>query len=249
MTQYTNEKKDIWFYNKSFELILPMPKEMQTIIIDPPYNIGYNYNGKYIDRKSDDDYFNMIYDLLRLCKDSAKDNASLFFINYPQIVFELKEAILDSGWSVHQWISWVYPSNNGFSKNKFTNAHRTILWLKNNETPKFYGDRLVEPYTELSNAKVKKLIDKGKKGRQSYNWWLINQVYNTAKTKLNYTTQLPNELINRLILSTSDVGDWILDPMCGTGSVINVAKFLNRKAVGIDSNDELVKIWRQIINE
>ena len=222
---------------------------MQTIIIDPPYNIGYNYNGKYHDKKSPKDYEDMIYDLLSLCKDSATDNASLFFINYPQIVFDLKDSIIDSGWNVHQWISWVYPSNNGFSKNKFTNAHRTILWLKNKENPKFYGDRLVEPYTELSNAKVKKLIDKGKKGRQSYNWWLINQVYNTAKTKLNYTTQLPNELINRLILSTTDVGDYVLDPMCGTGSVLNVAKFLNRKGIGIDTNDELIDIWRLILHE
>tara|TARA_Y100000004_G_scaffold173473_1_gene211382 strand:- start:7920 stop:8669 length:750 start_codon:yes stop_codon:yes gene_type:complete len=249
MNSYTNKNKSLWFYNLSFEQILPMPKEMQTIIIDPPYNIGYNYNGKYHDKKSPKDYEDMIYDLLSLCKDSAKDNASLFFINYPHIVFDLKDSIIDSGWNVHQWISWVYPSNNGFSKNKFTNAHRTILWLKNKENPKFYGDRLVEPYTELSNAKVKKLIDKGKKGRQSYNWWLINQVYNTAKTKLNYTTQLPNELINRLILSTTDVGDYVLDPMCGTGSVLNVAKFLNRKGIGIDTNDELIDIWRLILNE
>ena len=62
----------------------------------------------------------------------------MFLINYPEIIAELFQTIKLTNWNIHQWISWVYPSNIGHSKRKFTTAHRSILWLTKRKSKNLY---------------------------------------------------------------------------------------------------------------
>ena len=62
-----------------------------------------------------------------------------------------------------------------------------------------------------------------------------------------YVNQIPSEVLKRLILTTTDSKDKVLDPMCGTGSAAIEAAKLKRKGVGIDINSELIKIWKEVL--
>ena len=239
------KNKNIEFVLSDYSYELPI-ENVQTMIIDPPYNIGFNYKSKFKDSLHIDDYKNMINDVLELSYDSCNDDGSLFLINYPEIIFSLYDSINSSRWNVHQFISWVYPSNIGHSKKKFTTAHRTILWLVKDE-PKIYMDRLLQPYKNPNDRRIKKLIESGKKGTHLYNWWEINMVKNVSKDKKLYVNQIPQELLMRLIVTTSDKGDLIADPMCGTGSSLITADILGRKGWGCDVNEDLLQVWREII--
>jgi len=237
--------KQIELYLSEYSYELPI-ENVQTFIIDPPYNIGYNYKSKINDSLHPEDYKNMIYDVLELAYDSTKDDGSLFLINYPEIIFDLYKPITDSSWKVHQWISWVYPSNIGHSKRKFTTAHRTVLWLTK-DNPKVYMDRVTQPYKNPTDKRVKKLIESGRTGTHLYNWWEVNMVKNVSKDKQLYVNQIPQELLMRLILTTTDKGDLVADPMCGTASSLVTAANLGRKGWGCDVNENLLEIWEKII--
>jgi DNA modification methylase len=218
------------------------PNNIQTIICNPPYNIGFNYKGGYKDRLSTLEYKELIKNMLQIGYERTNVDGSFFIINYPEIIAELFETIKQTDWQVHQWLNWVYPTNVGHSKKKFTRASRTILWLTK-DNPKIYIDRVLQPYKNLNDKRIKENIANGRTGTHLYDWWEINLVKNVSKQKHNYTNQIPQELLKRLIFTTTDELDLVADPMCGTGSTLITASKLNRNGWGCDINSDLQELW------
>jgi DNA modification methylase len=264
--QYFSSDEKMQFYLNDFKNVLPLKNKAQTVIVDPPYNIGFNYGTNFKDNKDQSEYKEEMKALLNLSYKSSKPTSSMFFINYPEIIGMLYETINQSPWKIHQWISWVYPANIGQSKNKFTTAQRAILWLVKQETtnqkdsrtgrikkttikPKVHIKRVYQDYKNPTDKRVRELIKNGSKGANLYNWWEINLVKNVSKDKKLYVNQIPREVLNRLILTTTDKNDVVLDPMCGTGSALVAAADLGRKGVGSDLNKDLVKIWKESIKD
>ena len=65
-------------------------------------------------------------------------------------------------------------------------------------------------------------------------WIDIDPVNSQARERLGYPTQKPETLLERIIKSSSNEGEIVLDPFCGCGTAIVVAHKLNRKWIGID---------------
>lgn len=234
------------FELNDFRKALPKVKDVQTFIMDPPYNIKFDYQSKYKDNLDPEEYKQTIKEVLDIAYDVSKDSASFFMINYPEVTAELYSTIKDTKWNTHQWITWVYNSNFGFSSKRFTKASRAVLWLVKEE-PKIKIDAVVQPYKNLNDKRIQKQLAKGKRGCNLYNWWDINICKFNAKEKLNYVNQIPFELLSRLILTTTDNGDLVVDPMCGSGSTLVAANNLEREAWGCDINENLKPIWEDIL--
>jgi site-specific DNA-methyltransferase (adenine-specific) len=108
-----------------------------------------------------------------------------------------------------------------------------------------YKDILVEAKT---GAK-RKLIDYRKTPPQPYNTkkipgnvWEFNRVRYLMEEYENHPTQKPEQLLERIILTSSDPGDIVLDPFSGSFTTSKVAKDLGRKTIGIELNEEFYKI-------
>lgn len=110
--------------------------------------------------------------------------------------------------------------------------------------PKIYGWRMqkeklieLDKRGDLGWTKTKtpfrKLRPEDDEGEPMYN--LFENIDRVGSGEnLGYPTQKPESLLNRLIKASSKEGDLILDPFCGCGTAIAVAKILNRKFIGID---------------
>ena len=107
---------------------------------------------------------------------------------------------------------------------------------------------VTQPYKNPNDRRVRELIKSGKKGTHLYDWWEINLVKNVSKDKKQYVNQIPSEVLRRLILTTTEPKDKVLDPMCGTGSTAREASRLKRSGIGIDINPDLKKIWGEVLN-
>jgi site-specific DNA-methyltransferase (adenine-specific) len=66
------------------------------------------------------------------------------------------------------------------------------------------------------------------------NWRDISRIGNTSLERLGYPTQKPIALLERIIESSSNPGDIVLDPFCGCGTALVAAEKLGRKWIGID---------------
>jgi len=81
---------------------------------------------------------------------------------------------------------------------------------------------------------VKRLFDDTEGSRIGDIWDDINPVYQVAKERLDYPTQKPEALLERIIKASSNEGDLIADIFSGSGTALAVAEKLNRKWIGCD---------------
>ena len=224
-----------------------MPKGIKPklFLTDPPYNIGHKY-GDVSDRLSKKEYSDLIRNVLNEAYNAADNSAHFFMIHYPKDIAELLQTITkETKWVFHQWITWTYPSNIGMSKNSWTTASRAIIWLQKKEggKPKFYPKRIVRPYKNPWDRRVGELIKSGKKGCSLYDWWQINLVKNVNIEKSDYSNQIPKVLLQRIIRSTTDIGDLVVDPFSGTFSTVKAALSLGRLGWGCDLNEDTKSYW------
>lgn len=92
---------------------------------------------------------------------------------------------------------------------------------------------------------IKFKSETGKADRKMDNVWLLNTGYmNSTPDKIAYqhSAIFPDELAKRHILSWSNEGDTILDPMAGSGTTLKMAKKNNRNYIGIEISQEYIEI-------
>jgi len=212
-----------WYYSDEWvaiahadcrEILPKLPSGL--VITDPPYNINYHYLG-YKDNLDTNDYH-------RLLEVSCRCPSVV--IHYPEYLFQLSW-LLDE--IPRKIIAWCYNSNTA-------RQWRGIGWFGTTQ-PDFSS--IKQEYKNKSDKRIKKLIAEGKRARL-YDWWEVNQVKNVSNEKTEHPCQIPEEIIERIIISTPS--DVIIDPFCGSGTTPYCAKKLNRKCIAIDTVEEYCAI-------
>ena len=125
-------------------------------------------------------------------------------------------------------VSWCYSSN-------LLRQSRMIAWF--GCKPDF--NKVKQPYKNPTDKRIKALIAGGSEGSRMYDWWSdIQLVKNVSKDKCkSFTNQMPIELLERIILMTTNPGDTILDPFFGSGSLYFACKKTGRKCIGIEQSE------------
>jgi len=241
-----NDKHKI-FYADALEALKTLPdNSVDLIFADPPYNIGKNFNGKIEKWDTEESYLEWCYEWLDLCIQKLKPNGSFYvmtatqFMPYFDIHLRKKLTILSR-------IVWSYDSSGVQAKKYYGSMYEPILFCvkdKNNYTFNT-NDILVEAKT---GAK-RKLIDYRKAVPTVYNSekvpgnvWEFSRVRYRMDEYENHPTQKPISLLERIIKASSNEGDLVLDPFSGTFTTCYVSKELNRNSIGIELQDEYVKI-------
>jgi site-specific DNA-methyltransferase (adenine-specific) len=142
---------------------------------------------------------------------------------------------------------WYYDSSGVQAKKYFGSMYEPILFcVKNPENYTFNADEIL---VEAKTGAKRKLIDYRKNPPQVYssekvpgNVWEFARVRYRMDEYENHPTQKPVALLERIIRASSNVGDTILDPFSGTFTTSFVAKQLDRKSIGIELQEDYVKI-------
>ncbi len=223
-------------------------KFAKLIFADPPYNLQlknelYRPNQTKVDGVDDNwDQFSSVaeYDefteqWLTACRRVMADDGTIWVIGSYHNIFRVGRIIMDLGFWILNDVQW-YKTNPmpNFRGVRFTNATETLIWAKKSENQKKY----------TFNHQVMKQLNGGK---QMTSVWQIPlctglERIKNAQGKKAHSTQKPEELLKRVILSSSSEGDLVLDPFSGSGTTCAVAKKLNRKSVGIEKEKEYIKI-------
>ena len=219
---------------------------IDLIFADPPYNIGKNFNGNIEKWDTEESYLEWCYEWLDLCIQKLKPNGSFYvmtatqFMPYFDIHLRKKLTILSR-------LVWSYDSSGVQAKNYYGSMYEPILFcVKDKHNYTFNtNDILVEAKT---GAK-RKLIDYRKAIPTVYNSEKVpGNVWEFARVRYrmdeyeNHPTQKPISLLERIIKASSNEGDVVLDPFSGTFTTCYVAKELKRHSIGIELQDEYVKI-------
>lgn len=247
--------------NKEYRIILGDAIEALTsipdntvdlIFADPPYNIGKNFNGHKDKWNSEEEYLEWCYVWLDLCIKKLKSNGSFYVMTATQFM-PFFDIYLRKRMDILSRIVWYYDSSGVQAKKYFGSMYEPILFCvkdKNNYTFNV-NDILVEAKT---GAK-RKLIDYRKPVPTVYssekvpgNVWEFPRVRYRMDEYENHPTQKPVALLERIIKASSNSGDLVMDPFSGTFTTCYTAKELGRKVLGIELQEEYVKIGLRRLN-
>ena len=183
------------------------------IVIDPPFNIGYHY-ANYKDSKEEEEYYNELAALIK--------GRPAVVVHYPESLHKLS---IKLGYAPTKVVSWVYNSNTG-------KQHRDIGFYL--IKPDF--KKMLQPYKNPNDKRIKERIAKGIGGGRLYDWWNVNQVKNVSKKEITHPCVMPIEVMKNIIgiLPKNMV---IIDCFMGTNTTGIACKILGRDYIGIEIDE------------
>lgn len=240
-------------------LILPtLEKEAaQIIIADPPYNIGKDF-GDNSDKQPMEDYLKWSEQWIKECLRVLKHNGTMFIFGFSEILALILSRV---PYEINRrWIIWHYTNKNVASLNFWQRSHESILVLWKTDKV-FHRDNIREAYTEgflkgsagKERTNTKGRFSKGDK-TTTYNAHpsgaLPRDVIKIPalaggagmKERVNHPTQKPLSLCEKLILSCKQTDGYVLVPFAGSGSECIAAKNLGLSFVGIEKNEDYIKL-------
>ena len=228
------------------EVLGKLPEtSIDLIFADPPYNLsngGFTcYAGKQVSvnkgkwdkSKGIEEDFKFHYNWTEACKRVLKPNGSLWISGTYHSIYSCGFALQKQGWHIINDICWFKPNASpNLSCRMFTASHETLLWVRKNKHSKHTFH-----YKVMKNG-IWNVDFIKKPEKQMRSIWAINTPKNGEKKYGKHPTQKPEALLERIILASSNEGDIVLDPFCGSATTGVAALRHNRKFIGVDSEKE-----------
>ncbi|OYW74651.1 MAG: hypothetical protein B7Z37_16785 [Verrucomicrobia bacterium 12-59-8] len=151
----------------------------------------------------------------------------------------------------HDLIIWDRAVGYDERRDSFTPQYEMILVLRKGDNVKFNKDAVRLPYDAATielYLKDKRYKDKNarrahlEKGKYATNILRIPSLKGSSKEKCGHPSQKPINLIDKLILCSTDIGDLVIDPFLGSGTTAAAAQHLQRKWLGIESDSNYIEI-------
>ena len=232
------------FHGDTLEIMKTLkPESYDLIFSDPPYNLSNDgftcQNGKMVsvnkgewDKSKGFENDLAFHELwISECKKLLKPNGTLWVSGTYHSIFLCGYLLQKNDWHILNDIAWFKPNASpNLSCRMFTASHETLIWAKKSKKAK-----------QTYNYKYLKEQDWGsdfikKPNKQMRSVWVINTTPQREKEFGKHPTQKPEGLLERVILSSTNEGDMVLDPFCGSGTTGVVATKNNRVFTGIDNN-------------
>jgi len=250
----------------SLEIMKKIPDNTVDVsFVDPPFNLIKSYNS-YKDNKGEQEYLDWskkwILEMIRI----TKPTGSIFIHNIPKWLMEYYRMIMNEKENVKEdnphfkhlrnlrvidWIVWNEP---GSPKGRYLYAsHYGVLYLGKSNKTKFFNLRIPHKFCRTCHALLKDYG--GKKAQVNEFGTILSDVwddihrYKHRKRRDSHPNQLPEPLMERILLMSADEGDLVLDPMAGVGTTCIAAKKLGMHYIGIDMDENYCKIAREKLSK
>ncbi|MDF1732520.1 MAG: site-specific DNA-methyltransferase [Minwuia sp.] len=220
---------------------------VDMIFADPPYNLQLKGELRRPDESLVDavddawDQFSSLeaYDAftrawLQAAHRALKDTGTLWVIGSYHNIYRIGAILQDLGFWILNDVVWrkSNPMPN-FRGRRLTNAHETMIWCAKGEKNKGY----------TFNYEALKVLNDDVQMRSD---WLLPICSGNERLKEDgqkaHSTQKPESLLHRILVTATRDNDIVLDPFFGTGTTGAVAKRLGRRFIGIDREEKYCRL-------
>ena len=228
-------------YNKDadFKMKVPIGDERVKIVKEASVLENIAYSDMW--GKDTSSYLHCMYERLTLMRDLLAKDGSIYLHCDPTMSHYLKllmDVVFDSK-GFRNEIIWYYK-NASRGKTEFAHAHEVIFWYTRSPDQYIFNrDEILAPHESgmtawryKSGGQAGKEMPEGKTPDDVITLPAINA--NDKKERVGYPTQKPLELLERIIEASSNEGDIVLDPFCGSGTTGVAAEGLGRKWIMSD---------------
>ncbi len=230
------------YHGDCLELLAQIPESsVDLVFADPPYFLSNGgitcHAGKMVSvHKGDWDKsrgpdanheFNRSW--LAAAQRVLKPNGSIWVSGTSHVIHSVGFAMQQLGFKLLNDISWVKPNPPpNLSCRYFTHATETLIWAAKDKKSR-----------HTFNYKLMKETNRGK---QMKSVWEIRPPESWEKKFGKHPTQKPVALLERILLASTNEGDLVLDPFCGSGTTLSTAFRLRRHALGCELSLDYINL-------
>ena len=246
---YKHPDGELWQGN-SIEWIRSLNDEsIDLIFADPPYNIK---KANWDSFESQEEYIKWSLQWIEQAARILKPTGTLYICGFSEILADLKHPA-SKYFTSCRWIIWHYKNKANLG-NDWGRSHESILHFRKTRDFIFNIDEIRIPYGEHTlkyPSHPQAETSQYGKGRNGNHIWEPNPLgakpkdvleipttCNGMHEKTPHPTQKPEELLRKFILTSSNVGEVVLDPFCGSGPTPVCAEQLQRKWLACDLSPE-----------
>lgn len=233
------------------ETLKKFPDEsVDLIFADPPYfmqtqgellrNGGTKFFGvedSWDKFKDYNEYDEFSYNWLKECRRVLKKDGTIWVIGAFQNIYRIGYIMQNLGFWILNDIVWAKTNAvPNFGGTRFQNAHETLLWCGKSKSSKY-----------TFNYKTMKHLNGDKQDKSVWNLPICigkERIKGTDGKKV-HSTQKPEKLLEKVIISSSKPNDTVLDPFFGTGTTGAIAKRYKRNFIGIEREEIYVKTAKE----
>ncbi|HTO40407.1 MAG TPA: site-specific DNA-methyltransferase [Rhizomicrobium sp.] len=222
------------------------------VFADPPYNLQLQGDLRRPDNSKVDavddhwDQFSSFAEYDRFSRDwltaahrILKPDGALWVIGSYHNIFRVGSILQDLGFWILNDVVW-HKSNPmpNFRGKRFTNAHETMIWAGKSKDSKY-----------TFNYEAMKAMNDELQMRSDWTMPICSghERLKDSNGQKAHSTQKPESLLHRVIVSSTQPGDLIVDPFFGSGTTGAVARRLGRKFIGIEREKKYASIARERI--
>jgi len=223
-------------------------------IIDPPYNLNKDNWDTF---ESEEDFFAFTYKWIDSLIPKLKDGGSIYIFNTPYNCAYILNHLVEQKLTFQNWLTWDKRDGFNAARKKFCTNQESILFFTKGKDHIFNSDAVRVPYEStkrMAHAAKKGILKKdgtrwfpNPDGKLCGDVWHITSERHKNKVdgkvvKLGHQTPKPLDMIERMVLASSNKGDIVLDCFIGTGTTAVAAKKLGRHFTGNDSSSRYILI-------
>jgi DNA modification methylase len=221
---------------------------------DPPYNLSKSYD-KYEDALAEEHYIEWCNRWLEGMVKTLKPGGSLFVLNLPKWAIH-HAAYLNRRLEFRHWITWDALSD---PRGKIMPAHYALLYYTKPGAAAIFNYSIIEKESSkqavlppdspqyclrASCIKKRKKLNDDEKVELSDVWFDIHRIKH-KRDRDAHPCQLPEKLMERLVLLTTNRSGLVFDPFCGAGTTAIAASKLERDFVVVDIDSNYVRIAKE----
>ncbi len=205
-------------------------------------------------------YLKMLYPRLLLMRELLSEKGSIY-VHIDWHVGAYVKLLLDEVFGKENLVNeiiWHYKRWTAASST-FQKMHDSIYWYEKNTSKHIYNKQYQPFSTKTSIAKYKRIVVDGRAVQDIGNLmerdpndgvsmddvWDISFLHPMAKERVDYATQKPEALLERIIKASSNEGDLVCDFFGGSGTTAAVAERLNRRWITTDIGKPATLVMRK----
>ncbi|NJL02776.1 MAG: site-specific DNA-methyltransferase [Spirulinaceae cyanobacterium RM2_2_10] len=213
-------------------------RTVDLTFLDPPFNQRKDY-AYWDDSRGETDYWFAMQQVCKLIAVRTVAGGAIYFMQREKNTHWVMQTLLEAGWTFQNLIVWKKRTSAVPIRGRYGKSYQILVYATKGQRPKTFNRLRINPplpahykHPRPNGIFVTDVWDDIRELTAGY--FAGDEALRTAQGDRQHKQQSPIALLLRILLTSSQPGDVVLDPFAGTGTTLVVASQLGRASVGIE---------------
>ena len=221
--------------------------------LDPPFNQDKAYNA-WNDNLPPEEYWEWMRGICAKVYALTSEGGSIYFMQREKNTEFVLQCLRETGWTFQNLIIWKKKTSAVPGMKRFGKHYQVIAFATKGKTPRVFHRLRIDPplpadykHARENGMFVTDVWDDIRELTSGY--FAGDEALRDAEGNRLHKQQTPIQLLLRIILSSTNPSDVVLDPFAGSGTTLVVAEQLGRQSIGIELDSRNVALIRDRLTE